>query len=88
MDRNIEWLKQHVEQYQSEKSDVCEAIEGFSEIEKVGQGCTLADSLEEVDIGNGTVPRATFVNKNLNADYKAKLIELLREYVDCFAWSF
>jgi hypothetical protein len=44
--------------------------------------------LEEVDIGNGVVPRLTFVNKNLNADYKAKLIELLRECVDCFAWSF
>jgi hypothetical protein len=39
--------------------------------------------LEEVDIGNGAVPRTTLVNKKLNADYKAKLIELLREYVDC-----
>jgi hypothetical protein len=48
----------------------------------------LANPLEEVDIGNGAVPRPTFVNKNLNADYKAKLIELLREYVDCFAWSY
>jgi hypothetical protein len=44
--------------------------------------------LEEIDIGNGAVPRPTFVNKNLNADYKAKLIELLREYVDCFGWSY
>jgi hypothetical protein len=44
--------------------------------------------LEEVDIGNGAITRSTFVNKNLNADHKAKLIELLREYIDCFAWSY
>jgi hypothetical protein len=44
--------------------------------------------LQEVDIGNGVVPRLTFVNKNLSADCKAKLIELFREYVDSFAWSY
>jgi hypothetical protein len=54
----------------------------------LGQEFSLADPLEEIDIGNGLVPRPTFVNKNLNADYKAKLIKLLREYVDCFAWSY
>jgi hypothetical protein len=88
MDHNIEWLKQRVEQYRSKKNDVCEAVEDFSEIEKLGQGFMLANPLEEVDIGNGVVPMPTFVNKNLNTDYKAKLIELLREYVDCFAWSY
>jgi hypothetical protein len=85
MDRNIEWLRQRVEQYRSKKNDVCEAVEDFSEIEKLGQGFTSADPLEEVDIGNGVVPRHTFVNKNLNADSNAKLIEILRGYVDCFA---
>jgi hypothetical protein len=88
MDHNIEWLKQCVEQYRSEKNDICEVVEDFSEIEKLGQGFTLADPLEEIDIGNGVDPRPTFVNKNLNADYKAKLIKLLREYVDCFGWSY
>jgi hypothetical protein len=47
-----------------------------------------ADLLEGVDIGNGTVPRPMFVNKNLDADYKAKLMEILKEYVDFFAWSY
>jgi hypothetical protein len=72
MDHSIEWLKQRVEQYQSEKNDVYEVVEDFSEIEKLGQGFTSTDPLEEVDIGDGVVPRPTFVNKNLNADYKAK----------------
>jgi hypothetical protein len=44
--------------------------------------------LEEVDIDNGAVPRPTFVNKNLNAAYKTELIELLKEYVNYFAWSY
>jgi hypothetical protein len=74
MHHNMEWLKQHVEQYRLERNDVCEAVEDFGEIEKLGQGFTSADPLEEVDIGNSAVPRSTFVNKNVNADYKAKLI--------------
>jgi hypothetical protein len=72
MDRNTEWLKQCVEQYRSKNNDVCEVVEDFSEIEKLGQGFTSAGPLEEVDIDNGALPRPTFVNKNLNANYKAK----------------
>jgi hypothetical protein len=41
-----------------------------------------------VDIVNGVVPRPTFVNKKLDANYNAKLMEILKEYVDCFAWSY
>jgi hypothetical protein len=67
---------------------MCEAIEDFNEIEKLGQGFTSADPLEEVDLGDGSIPRLTFVNKNLSADYKADLIKLLKEYIDCFAWDY
>jgi hypothetical protein len=45
------------------KNDTCEAIEDFDDLGKLGQGFTSADPLEEVDIGDGTVPRLTFVNK-------------------------
>jgi hypothetical protein len=86
MDHNIEWLKKCIEQHQSEKNDICESIDGFNEVEKIGQGFTSVDPLEEVDIGNGAVPRSTFVNKNLDTDYKAKLMEILKGYIDCFAW--
>ena len=47
-----------------------------------------ADPLEKIDIGDGSVSRSTFVNANLSAEYKADLIKLLKEYVDCFAWSY
>jgi len=86
--QNMQWLQSRVEDYRSDKNDMCEAIENFEELDKLGQGFTSADPLEEVDIGDGPTPRPTFVNKNLQADYKAKLIELLKEYVDCFAWSY
>jgi hypothetical protein len=88
MDHNIEWLKKRVEQYRSEKNDICEVVDDFSEVEKLGQGFTSADPLEDVDIVNGVVPRPTFVNKKLDANYNAKLMEILKEYVDCFAWSY
>ena len=65
-----------------------ESIEEPDSLEKLGQGFTLADPLEEVDIGDGSVPRPTYVNKNLTADFKADLIRLVREYVDCFAWEY
>ena len=64
---------------------MCEAIEEFEKLDKLGQGFMLADPLEQVDIGDGSIPRLTFVNKNLKFDYKTKLIEQLKQYSDCFA---
>ena len=67
---------------------MCEAIEDFDDLDKLGQGFTSADPLEKVDIGDGTIPRPIFVNKNLSAKYKTDLINLLKEYVDCFVWEY
>jgi hypothetical protein len=47
-----------------------------------------ANPLEEVDIGDGTIPRPTFVNKNLDPIFKLELIKILNDYVDCFAWNY
>jgi hypothetical protein len=73
---------------QAHKTDTCESIEDIDDLGKLGQGFTSADPLEEVDIGDGTVPRPTFVNKNLDPIFKLELIKLLKEYVDCFAWNY
>ena len=56
MDANIEWLKHRVEQYWANKTDACEAIDDFDELDKLGQGFTSVDPLEQVDIGDGSVP--------------------------------
>jgi hypothetical protein len=66
-------------------NDMCEAIEVFDEIEKLGQGFSLADSLEEIDIGDEITPRPIFINKNMSLEHKDAIIKLLRDYVDYFA---
>ena len=60
----------------------------MGDLEKVGQCFTSANPLEKIDIGDGSIPRLTFVNANLSDDCKADLIKLLKEYVDCFAWKY
>jgi hypothetical protein len=63
---------------------MCEAIEEFNEVEKLGQCFSSADPLEEIDIENGITPRPTFVNKNMSLEHKDAIIKLLRDYIDCF----
>ena len=67
---------------------MCEAIEDLDDLDKLGQGFMSADPLEKVDIGDGSIPKPTFVNANLLDDCKTDLIKLLKEYVDCFAWKY
>ena len=63
-------------------------IEEFRDLDKLGQGFTSADPLEEIDIGDGKTPRPTFVNKTLETDSRNEMIGLLKEYSDCFAWNY
>jgi hypothetical protein len=44
---------------------MCEVIEDFDEVKKLGQRFSSADPLEEIDIGDGITPRPTFVSKNV-----------------------
>ena len=67
---NLEWLQQRLNQYRARTNDMCEAIEDFDDLDKLGQGFTSASPLEKVDIGDGTIPRPTFVNKNLQLNIK------------------
>jgi hypothetical protein len=67
---------------------MCRAIEDFDEVEKLGQGFSLADTLEEIDIGDGIIPRPTFVNKNMSLEHKDAIIKLLKDYVNCFTQNY
>jgi hypothetical protein len=88
MQKNIEWLRHRTEQYRSTTNDMCETIEDFDEVEKLGQGFLWADPLEKIDIGDGITPRPTFVNKNMSLEHKNAILKLLRDYIDCFAWNY
>jgi hypothetical protein len=43
-------------------------IEEFRDLNKLGQGFTSADPLEEIDIGDGKILRPTFVNKTVGEE--------------------
>ena len=64
---NAEWLQQRIEHYRTRTNDMCETIKESEDMDKLGQGFTSADPLEKVDLGDGTISRPTFVNKNLLA---------------------
>ena len=55
---------------------------------KLGFGFTLADDLEEVDIGPGDKPRPTFISRKLTPNLSAVMVGLLKGYPDCFAWDY
>jgi hypothetical protein len=55
-------------------------IEEFRDFDKLGQGFTSDDPLEEIDIGDGKTPRLTFVNKTLEIDPRHEMIGPLKEY--------
>jgi hypothetical protein len=84
----VEWLRHRTEQYQSITNNMCDTIEDFDEVEKLGQGFSSADPLEEIDIGDRITPRLTFVNKNMSLEHKNAIIKLLRNYIDCLAWNY
>jgi hypothetical protein len=53
-------------------------------VDKLGQGFSSADPLEETDIGDGITPRPTYVNKNMSLEHKDAIIKFLKELVNCF----
>jgi hypothetical protein len=88
MQKNVKWLRHRTERYRSATNDICEAIEDFDEVEKLGQDFSSTNPLEEIDIGDGIRPRPTFVNKNMSLEHKYAIIKLLKNYVDCCAWNY
>ena len=46
MDKNLEWLQQRIEHYRSQENDMCETVEDFDDMSKLGHGFTSADPLE------------------------------------------
>jgi len=55
---------------------------------KLGHCFTSADELEEVDISSGVRPRPTYVSVKLDPEHKQELVDLLKEFKDCFAWEY
>jgi hypothetical protein len=54
----------------------------------LGYGFTSVDELDEIDLGEGGVKRPTYISAGLQGSQRARVCELLREFSDCFAWSY
>ncbi|XP_050888197.1 uncharacterized protein LOC127093327 [Lathyrus oleraceus] len=46
------------------------------------------DPFEEIDLGDGSTKRITYISTKLNPKLKVRVIELLRENKYCFAWDY
>ena len=55
---------------------------------KLGHVFTSVDELEEIDIGSGDRSRPMYVSAKLDPEYKQELVDLLKEFKDCFAWEY
>ena len=55
---------------------------------KLGHGFTSTDELEEVYIGSEDRPRPTYVSAKFDPECMRELINLLKEFKDCFAWEY
>src|SRR3954465_13422333 len=46
------------------------------------------DKLVQIDLGDGVTPKPIFVGERLSPDERDDLINLIREYIDVFAWNY
>lgn len=46
------------------------------------------DPLEEIDLGEGLTKGPSYISTNISPEHKVELIQLLKEFKDCFAWDY
>jgi len=46
------------------------------------------DPLEEVDLGDGSTKRPTYVSAKITNEFRDRIVELWKEYKDCFNWDY
>jgi hypothetical protein len=88
INRDLEWLSRRTAGYCSSTDDAIGVVEDLDELGKLDRGFSSMDDLEEIDIGDGVVPRPTYVSACLDVTQKYEIIELLNGYTCCFAWDY
>jgi hypothetical protein len=68
--RDLEWLSRQIVEYRSSKDDAMGVVEDLDKLGKLGQCFSSMDDLEKVDIGDGVIPRPTYVSARLNSSQK------------------
>jgi hypothetical protein len=70
--RDLEWLSRQTVEYRSSKDNAMGMVEALDELGKLGRGFSSMDDLEKVDIGDGVIPRPTYVSAHLNMSQNRK----------------
>jgi hypothetical protein len=86
--KDLEWLSRWIVEYRSYTDDAMGVVEDLDELGKLGRGFSSMDDLEKVDIGDGVIPRPTYVSVHLNTSQKYEIIELLKAYMCSFVWDY
>jgi hypothetical protein len=68
--KDPELLSNQTTEYSSYIDDAMGMVEDLDELGKLGQGFSSMDDLEIVDIGDGVVPRPTYISARLNMSQK------------------
>lgn len=46
------------------------------------------DPLEEIDLGDGTTKRPTYISVNIDLELRLEVVNVLHEFKDCFSWDY
>jgi hypothetical protein len=57
-------------EYCSSTNNAIGVVEDLDELGKLGRGFSSMDDLEEIDIGDGVIPRPTYVSAHLDVNQK------------------
>jgi hypothetical protein len=87
-EKDPEWLQCQTKEYRVGKDGLRDVVEEMDCDGKLRQWFPLVDHLEEMDIGDGIMPRPTYVNTDLTEEKKDKVHLLAHEFIDCFAWEY
>jgi hypothetical protein len=68
--KDLEWLSRWIAEYHSYTDDTMGMVLYLDELGKLGRGFSSMDDLEKVDIGDGVVPRSTYVSARLSTSQK------------------
>jgi hypothetical protein len=88
INRDLEWLNRRTMKYCSSTDNAIGVVEDLDELGKLGRGFSSMDDLEEIDIGDGIIPRPTYVTAHLDVNQKYETIKLLKLYMCYFAWDY
>jgi hypothetical protein len=70
--KDLEWLSRQTMEYRSYTDDAMGMVEDLDDLGKLSRGVCSMDDLEKVDIGDGVIPRTTYVSAHLNTSQNRK----------------